>query len=46
MTGKDFGVWDGEKTIELPAQTDAGALFHRPHPHALERAQGLPEKRP
>ena len=27
MTGKDFGVWDGEKTVELPAQTDAGLYF-------------------
>src|SRR3954469_18001466 len=22
------------------------ALFHRPHPHALDRAEGLPEERP
>jgi tRNA (Thr-GGU) A37 N-methylase len=27
MPGKDFGIWDGEKTIELPAQTDAGLYF-------------------
>jgi tRNA-Thr(GGU) m(6)t(6)A37 methyltransferase TsaA len=23
----DFGVWPGEKTIDLPAQTDAGVYF-------------------
>jgi tRNA-Thr(GGU) m(6)t(6)A37 methyltransferase TsaA len=27
MTDKDFGVWEGEKTIDLPAQTDAGVYF-------------------
>ncbi len=27
MTGKDFGVWEGEKTIDLPAQIDAGLYF-------------------
>jgi tRNA-Thr(GGU) m(6)t(6)A37 methyltransferase TsaA len=27
MTDKDFGVWEGEKTIGLPAQTDAGVYF-------------------
>jgi tRNA-Thr(GGU) m(6)t(6)A37 methyltransferase TsaA len=27
MTGKDFGVWEGEKTVDLPAQTDAGLYF-------------------
>ncbi len=24
---KDFGVWEGEKTVELPAQPDAGVYF-------------------
>jgi tRNA (Thr-GGU) A37 N-methylase len=27
MTDNDFGVWDGEKTVDLPAQTDAGLYF-------------------
>ncbi len=27
MSDKDFGVWEGEKTIDLPAQTDAGVYF-------------------
>jgi tRNA-Thr(GGU) m(6)t(6)A37 methyltransferase TsaA len=27
MTDKDFGVWEGEKTIDLPGQTDAGLYF-------------------
>lgn len=27
MTGKDFGVWEGEKTVDLPAQTDAELYF-------------------
>ena len=27
MTDKDFGVWDGEKTIDLPGETDAGLYF-------------------
>jgi tRNA-Thr(GGU) m(6)t(6)A37 methyltransferase TsaA len=27
MTGKDFGVWEGERTVDLPAQTDAGLYF-------------------
>jgi tRNA-Thr(GGU) m(6)t(6)A37 methyltransferase TsaA len=27
MTGKDFGIWDGEKTIELPREHDAGLYF-------------------
>ncbi|MGH6683408.1 MAG: tRNA (N6-threonylcarbamoyladenosine(37)-N6)-methyltransferase TrmO [Pseudolabrys sp.] len=27
MSDKDFGVWEGEKTIDLPAQTDAGLYF-------------------
>ena len=46
MTTKDFGIREGEKAVELPAKPDAGALFHRPHPHALEGAQGLPQERP
>jgi tRNA-Thr(GGU) m(6)t(6)A37 methyltransferase TsaA len=25
--GKDFGVWEGEKTVELPSQPDAGLYF-------------------
>ena len=45
MSDKDFGIWEGEKAIDLPHQTDAGALFHRPHPYAMEGAQGLPEER-
>ena len=24
---KDFGVWDGEKTVDLPGQPDAGIYF-------------------
>ena len=27
MSDQDFGVWEGEKTIDLPAQTDAGVYF-------------------
>jgi tRNA-Thr(GGU) m(6)t(6)A37 methyltransferase TsaA len=27
MTTRDFGVWEGEVTTELPAQTDAGVYF-------------------
>jgi tRNA-Thr(GGU) m(6)t(6)A37 methyltransferase TsaA len=27
MTNSDFGVWEGEKTVELPAQPDAGVYF-------------------
>ncbi|HZL39920.1 MAG TPA: tRNA (N6-threonylcarbamoyladenosine(37)-N6)-methyltransferase TrmO [Pseudolabrys sp.] len=27
MTDKDFGVWEGEKTIDLPGETDAGLYF-------------------
>jgi tRNA-Thr(GGU) m(6)t(6)A37 methyltransferase TsaA len=27
MTSKDFGVWEGEVTTELPAQPDAGVYF-------------------
>jgi tRNA-Thr(GGU) m(6)t(6)A37 methyltransferase TsaA len=27
MSDKDFGVWEGEKTIDLPAQTDVGLYF-------------------
>ena len=27
MTGKDFGIWEGEKTIELPREHDAGLYF-------------------
>src|SRR5262249_50509149 len=27
MAGKDFGIWEGEKTIELPRQHDAGLYF-------------------
>ena len=36
----------GEIAVALPDQTRRRALFHRPHPHALEGAQGLPEERP
>ncbi len=27
MNSKDFGIWDGEVTAELPAQPDAGVYF-------------------
>ena len=27
MTAKDFGVWEGEKTVELPEKTDASLYF-------------------
>ncbi len=27
MNSKDFGVWEGEVTAELPAQPDAGVYF-------------------
>jgi len=27
MAAKDFGVWEGEVTIDLPGQTDAGLYF-------------------
>jgi tRNA-Thr(GGU) m(6)t(6)A37 methyltransferase TsaA len=27
MASSDFGVWEGEKTIDLPAQPDAGVYF-------------------
>jgi len=27
MSEKDFGVWEGEKTIDLPSQADAGLYF-------------------
>lgn len=27
MTDKEFGVWEGEKTVDLPAQTDAGLYY-------------------
>jgi tRNA-Thr(GGU) m(6)t(6)A37 methyltransferase TsaA len=27
MTAKDFGVWDGEKTVELPEKPDASLYF-------------------
>ncbi len=27
MSDKDFGVWEGEKTLDLPAQTDAELYF-------------------
>ena len=27
MNSKDFGVWEGEVTVELPAQPDAGVYF-------------------
>ena len=46
MTDKDFGIRDGEKAVELPRRAGCRPLFHRPHPHALEGAQGLPEERP
>ena len=41
-----FGVRDGEVAVDLPDAVRRLALFHRPHPHALEGAQGLPEERP
>jgi tRNA-Thr(GGU) m(6)t(6)A37 methyltransferase TsaA len=27
MANKEFGVWEGEKTVNLPAQPDAGLYF-------------------
>jgi tRNA-Thr(GGU) m(6)t(6)A37 methyltransferase TsaA len=27
MTSKDFGIWEGEKTVDLPSQADAGVYF-------------------
>jgi len=27
MSGKDFGIWEGEKTIDLPQETEAGLYF-------------------
>ena len=27
MSSKDFGIWEGEKAIDLPHQTDAGLYF-------------------
>jgi len=27
MSRKDFGIWEGEKTIDLPQQADAGLYF-------------------
>src|SRR5665213_4261778 len=27
MADKDFGVWEGEKTVDLPSQPDAGLYF-------------------
>ena len=27
MAAKDFGVWEGEVTVDLPGQTDAGLYF-------------------
>src|SRR5215831_8014736 len=27
MTIKDFGIWEGEKTVELPERPDAGLYF-------------------
>ncbi|MGH6726417.1 MAG: tRNA (N6-threonylcarbamoyladenosine(37)-N6)-methyltransferase TrmO [Pseudolabrys sp.] len=27
MAAKDFGVWEGEVTVDLPEQTDAGLYF-------------------
>ena len=51
MTVKSAGsdeshIRPGEVQVALPAETGRLALFHRPHPHALDRPQGLPEERP
>ena len=27
MSGKDFGIWEGEKTVDLPQQADARLYF-------------------
>jgi len=27
MSSKDFGIWEGEKTVDLPAQGDAGLYY-------------------
>ena len=42
---KDFGVRDGEKAVDLPADPMPASISSAAS-HALERAQGLPEKRP
>ncbi len=39
-----FGVREGEIATELPTSFDAGRLFHRPHPHAVDAARGLPKE--
>ena len=51
MTVKSAGtdeshIRPGEVQVPLPAADRRLALFHRPHPHALDGAQGLPEERP
>ena len=38
------GLREGEVAVDLPAQFDASLYYHRPHPHAVEAARGLPEK--
>ena len=40
-----FGIRDGEVAIDLPGSLRRLALFHRPHPHALDPARGLPQER-
>ena len=45
MADDDYGIRPGEQAIELPAKADARGLFHRPHPHTLDPAGGLPEER-
>ena len=27
MSSKDFGIWEGEKSVDLPTQADAGLYF-------------------
>ena len=45
MDQNPFGIRAGEVAVELPEAFDAGALFHRAHPHALEEPGRLPEER-
>ena len=39
-------VRSGELAIDLPARADAERVFHRPHPHAVDRSPGLPAAGP
>ena len=41
-----FGIRPGELAVPLPEKIRRRGLFHRPHPHALATAGGVPEERP